>query len=62
MDSTSSGVGIKNTDKRLRSTYGAGAGLRIRSSEAGYSVSFFIPLSEEERDFIREPELRSEAV
>ncbi|MCK6618059.1 MAG: histidine kinase [Cyclobacteriaceae bacterium] len=56
MDSTSSGVGIKNTDNRLRSTYGAGAGLRIRSSESGYSVSFFIPLSQEERHWVRESE------
>ncbi|MDL5046725.1 hypothetical protein QQ054_11855 [Oscillatoria amoena NRMC-F 0135] len=62
MDSTSSGVGIKNTDNRLRSTYGAGAGLRIRSSELGYSVSFFIPLSEEEQSLATEPELKSEAV
>lgn len=38
-----SGVGIKNTDQRLRSIFGPGAGLRIHSSEYGYSVSFFIP-------------------
>ncbi len=43
MDSYSgSGVGLKNTDQRLRSIYGTGAGLRIHSSELGYSVSFFI--------------------
>jgi two-component system LytT family sensor kinase len=62
MDSASSGVGIKNTDKRLRSAYGAGAALRIRSNEAGYSVSFFIPLNEDEQTTVNEPELKSEAV
>jgi two-component system, LytTR family, sensor kinase len=43
MDSYSgSGVGLKNTDQRLRSIFGSGSGLRIHSSELGYSVSFFI--------------------
>lgn len=47
MDSYSgTGVGLKNTDQRLKSTYGAGSGLRIHSTENGYSVSFFIPLEE----------------
>lgn len=62
MDGTSSGVGIKNTDKRLRNTYGPGAGLRIRSTEQGYSVSFFIPLKEEEHMNEPEQHLTSEAV
>jgi two-component system LytT family sensor kinase len=62
MDGSSSGVGIKNTDQRLRSTFGPGSGLRIHSNEWGYSVSFFIPVSEEER--MPEPfeEVKSEAV
>jgi two-component system, LytTR family, sensor kinase len=47
MDGTSSGVGIKNTDQRLRSIFGPGSGLRIRSNEWGYSVSFFIPYDDE---------------
>jgi LytS/YehU family sensor histidine kinase len=50
MDGTSSGVGMKNTDQRLRSSFGPGHGLRIRSDEWGYSVSFFIPLPEEEQE------------
>lgn len=50
MDGSSSGVGLKNTDERLRSIFGAGAGLRIRSSEWGYSVSFFIPVTEDQRE------------
>lgn len=47
MDSSSSGVGVKNTDQRLKSIFGPGCGLRIRSNEWGYSVSFFIPFEEE---------------
>lgn len=43
MDGSSGGVGLKNTDMRLRSIFGAASGLRIRSNEWGYSVSFFIP-------------------
>lgn len=46
MDGSSSGVGMKNTDERLKSIFGAGSGLRIHSSEWGYSVSFFIPYDE----------------
>ncbi|MDH4057602.1 MAG: histidine kinase, partial [Cyclobacteriaceae bacterium] len=48
MDGSSSGVGVKNTDQRLRNSFGPGHGLRIRSDEWGYSVSFFIPVSKEE--------------
>ncbi|MCU0358645.1 MAG: histidine kinase [Cyclobacteriaceae bacterium] len=50
MDGTSSGVGMKNTDQRLRSSFGPGHGLRIRSDEWGYSVSFFIPVPEEDKE------------
>jgi signal transduction histidine kinase len=49
MDGSSSGVGIRNTNQRLRSTFGPGAGLRIHSNEWGYSVSFFIPAGKEEK-------------
>lgn len=63
MDGNSSGVGVKNTDERLRSIFGPGSGLRIRSNEWGYSVSFFVPVDEPvtEEDFISE-ELNSKAV
>jgi len=47
MDGSSSGVGIKNTDQRLKSIFGPGSGLRIHSNEWGYSVSFFIPYENE---------------
>lgn len=46
MDGSSSGVGLKNTDERLKNIFGLGSGLRIRSNEFGYSVSFFIPCEE----------------
>lgn len=63
MDGNSGGVGVKNTDERLRSIFGPGSGLRIRSNEWGYSVSFFVPLDEPatENDFITE-ELNNKAV
>jgi two-component system, LytTR family, sensor kinase len=46
MDGSSGGVGLKNTDQRLKSIFGSGSGLRIKSNEWGYSVSFFIPFEE----------------
>lgn len=42
MDGSSSGVGMINTDLRLKSYFGPESHLRVRSSEQGYSVSFFI--------------------
>lgn len=42
MDGSSTGIGMANTDLRLKSYYGPQSGLRIRSSERGYVVSFFI--------------------
>jgi sensor histidine kinase YesM len=44
MDGSSSGVGMKNTDMRLKSYYGPGAGLKVVVHEQGYSVSFVIPV------------------
>ncbi|MEM9856414.1 MAG: histidine kinase [Bacteroidota bacterium] len=37
------GVGLKNTDKRLRSIYGLSARLHIQAKLDGYTVSFTIP-------------------
>lgn len=62
MDGNSSGVGIRNTDERLRSTFGPGSGLRIHSSTWGYSVSFFIPVMEENRIINTAEEVKREAV
>lgn len=63
MDGSSSGVGLNNTDQRLKSIFGPGAGLRIRSNEWGYSVSFFIPFEEHgTHDQPAQEELKSKAV
>jgi two-component system, LytTR family, sensor kinase len=42
LDGSSSGVGMANTDLRLKSYYGPMSGLRVKSNEFGYSVSFYI--------------------
>lgn len=42
MDGSSSGIGMINTDLRLKSYFGALSHLRVRASELGYTVSFFI--------------------
>lgn len=57
MDGSSSGVGLTNTDQRLRSIFGPGSGLRIRSTEWGYSVSFFIPFENEGQEQVPIDEL-----
>jgi sensor histidine kinase YesM len=62
MDGTSSGVGVKNTDERLKNIFGPGSGLRIRSNEWGYSVSFFIPYEEPVQITTEEPAVESKAV
>ncbi len=52
MDSSSSGVGMSNTEMRLKSYYGPEARLRINKSEQGFSVSFWIeslPLPQQEQ-------------
>jgi sensor histidine kinase YesM len=43
MDSSSSGVGMANTDKRLRNYYGPASSLIVKAGTGGYSVSFSIP-------------------
>jgi sensor histidine kinase YesM len=42
MDGSSSGVGMANTDQRLRSYFGPFSGLRVRATDRGYSVSFYV--------------------
>ena len=46
MDGSSSGVGMKNTDMRLRSYYGPSAALKVNAHQNGYSVRFVIPVLE----------------
>ncbi len=47
MDGSSSGVGMYNTDLRLKSYFGPQSGLRVRVSDRGYSVNFFIEEKEQ---------------
>ncbi len=54
MDGSSSGVGMSNTDLRLKSYFGAQSGLRVRSNERGYSVNFFIEEKEPVKKEIHE--------
>ena len=42
MDGSSSGVGMANTDLRLKSYFGSQSGLRVRASDRGYAVSFYV--------------------
>ncbi len=42
MDGSSSGVGMSNTDMRLKSYFGSQSGLRVRATDRGYAVTFFI--------------------
>lgn len=46
MDGSSSGVGMTNTDLRLKSYYGPTAGLHVQATDHGYTVSFSIPVLE----------------
>ncbi len=48
MDGTSSGIGMSNTDMRLKSYFGPDSRLRVRSSQQGYSVNFYI----EDKDYL----------
>ena len=42
MDGSSSGIGMANTDLRLKSYFGPESQLRISATERGYSVSFYV--------------------
>jgi sensor histidine kinase YesM len=42
MDGSSSGIGMSNTDMRLKSYFGPESRLRVRANEKGFSVNFYI--------------------
>lgn len=44
LDGKSTGIGLKNSDKRLTSMYGKRAGLQVHARDDGYTVSFTLPL------------------
>lgn len=52
LDGKSTGIGLKNSDKRLTSIYGYRAGLKVHARDDGYTVSFTLPLGNiiEERE------------
>jgi len=56
MDGSSSGIGMSNTDLRLRSYFGPQSHLRVRANEKGYSVNFFI----DDRELSKKTELQLE--
>lgn len=59
MDGSSSGVGMANTDLRLKSYFGPQSGLRVSASEKGYSVNFFIETNPEQMKMEHELEQQS---
>jgi two-component system LytT family sensor kinase len=54
MDSSGSGVGMANTDLRLKSYFGPQSGLRVRATDRGYSVSFYIEDKKLQQDGVGE--------
>jgi len=48
-DLSENGIGLRNTDQRLRKMFGEAASLHLEKSEAGFHVSFSIPLQETEK-------------
>ena len=60
MDGSSSGVGMMNTDLRLKSYFGVQAHLRVLATEHGYSVSFFLEDKQIMKEKIKEPILENQ--
>lgn len=58
LDGKSTGIGLKNSDKRLTSIYGQRAGLKIHARDDGYTVSFTLPLG----NIIQEPDNKMAAI
>jgi len=56
IDGSSSGIGMSNTDLRLKSYFGPQSHLRVRASENGYSVNFFI----DDRELLKKTESQPE--
>jgi sensor histidine kinase YesM len=56
MDGSSSGIGMANTNLRLKSYFGPQSHLRVRASEKGFSVNFFI----DDKENLRKSELQTE--
>ncbi len=59
MDGSSSGIGMANTDLRLKSYFGPQSGLRVVATENGYSVRFFV---EEKMVVTKEEKLEAKSI
>lgn len=59
MDGSSSGIGMSNTDLRLKSYFGPQSGLRVVATENGYSVRFFV---EEKMVITKEEKLEAKSI
>ncbi len=62
MDGSSSGIGMANTDLRLKSYFGSDSKLRISANDRGYSVSFYVKDIEEKSSsskIVKESRLRT---
>ncbi|MBX2915305.1 MAG: histidine kinase [Cyclobacteriaceae bacterium] len=62
MDGSSSGVGMLNTDLRLRSYFGVQSHLRVLANEHGYTVSFFIEDKNIKKSIESKPVLENQLV
>ena len=57
LDSESSGIGLDNTEKRLKNYFGQGTSLKIDSTTKGYTVSFKIPITKRRSSIIGPKEI-----
>ncbi|MEQ8927604.1 MAG: histidine kinase [Fulvivirga sp.] len=57
LDGKSTGVGLKNSDRRLKSIFGRSAGLKIEPRKDGYTVKFTIPIENVYKSDNQESEL-----
>lgn len=56
IDGSSSGIGMSNTDLRLKSYFGPQSHLRVRASDKGFSVNFFI----DDREVLKKTDVQPE--
>ncbi|MFN7791140.1 MAG: hypothetical protein ACK5NM_01185, partial [Cyclobacteriaceae bacterium] len=62
MDGSSSGIGIANTDLRLKSYFGPQSGLQINASESGYRVRFFVKSKNPKTTIAKEIKLETQLI
>ncbi len=62
IDGSSSGIGMANTNMRLKSYYGSQSQLRVRASDNGYTVNFYIEDKEPQKKINLQPELEKQNI